>query len=64
MPAKPFTIHLESVVPQRMSDLHIPGAAVALIEKGRVAAIRSFGLADTQNRMTVSETTLFRLASI
>ncbi len=64
MPAKPFTTHLESVVPQRMSDLHIPGAAVALIEKGRVAAIRSFGLADSQSRTPVSGATLFRLASI
>ena len=64
MTIKRFMTHLESVVPKRMGDLNIPGAAVALIEDGCVVAIRPFGVADTQSGTPVRDTTLFRMASI
>lgn len=64
MTTRPFLTHLESVIPQRMVHLNIPGVSLALIENGRVAATRSFGVTDTQTRTPISDATLFRLASI
>ena len=59
-----FFDHLDSVLPQRMKALQLPGAAVALIESGERAAVRCYGWADLERQIPVSERTVFRLASI
>ena len=64
MTAQAFMTHIESVVAQRLGELKIPGAALALIEDGRVATLRCFGLADRDSGTPISDSTLFRLASV
>lgn len=55
---------LETDFPQKMSELGIPGAALALIESGEIKAIRCFGVADIASRRSVTRRTLFSLQSI
>ena len=42
----------------------VPGAAVALIERGRITFQRTYGLANLETRERVTERTNFRLASL
>jgi CubicO group peptidase (beta-lactamase class C family) len=42
----------------------VPGAAVAVIQHGRLAFIRTYGLADLETKTPVTERTNFRLASL
>ena len=41
-----------------------PGASVAVVKDGRVVAERSYGLADLESRIPITERTNFRLASL
>jgi len=47
-----------------MQELNIPGAAVALIENGRIATLRVYGIADKETGAAVTPDTLFSLQSI
>jgi CubicO group peptidase (beta-lactamase class C family) len=42
----------------------VPGAAVVVIDNGRVAFVRGYGLADLETKAPVTERTNFRLASL
>ena len=42
----------------------IPGCSVALADRGRMIYTRSFGMADTEKKQPVTESSLFRIASI
>ena len=42
----------------------VPGAAVAVVHHGRLAFIRTYGLADLETKTRVTERTNFRLASL
>lgn len=59
-----FLAHLERSVPERMQALRLPGAALALLEGGRTVAVRCWGLTAAAQGQPVTESTLFRLASI
>jgi CubicO group peptidase (beta-lactamase class C family) len=50
-------------MPAYLSDLSVPGAAVAVIENGEVILARGFGMADTAKRVPVGEETLFNIGS-
>jgi len=49
--------------PRYLSDLSVPGAAVAIIENGRVILARGFGMADQTHRIPVTAATLFNIGS-
>ena len=62
---------LNAVLPQFDQDVerifgayHIPGAAVAVVQNGRVVYIKTLGVGSTQKRNPVNEHTAFRLASV
>jgi CubicO group peptidase (beta-lactamase class C family) len=59
-----FARHLDDYVPDRLQQLKLPGASIALIENSRVAAIRNFGYADVARGIALSSDTLFQIASI
>ena len=59
-----FVERLDRVVPKRMQELGLPGAALALIDGGRVSTLRCWGLADRETAAPLTEHTVFRLASI
>lgn len=44
--------------------MHIPGASIAVIEKGKIVWAKSFGYADLSSKRTVTPNTLFQAASI
>ena len=56
--------NLEEQVPELMEYYDIPGAAVALIREGEVAWWQSFGYADREAQIPVTDETLFRAESI
>jgi CubicO group peptidase (beta-lactamase class C family) len=49
--------------PSYLSEFAVPGAAVAIIENGRVILARGFGMADLAGKRPVSDTTLFNIGS-
>jgi CubicO group peptidase (beta-lactamase class C family) len=50
-------------MPRYLSDLSIPGGAVAVIENGQVILARGFGVADAAAKTPVGEGTLFNIGS-
>ncbi|OAB38297.1 hypothetical protein PMSD_08025 [Paenibacillus macquariensis subsp. defensor] len=54
---------LEISVPLAMDQHQIPGAAIAVIERGEVVWSKGFGFADVENKIKVDETSLFQVAS-
>ena len=48
----------------RMRDLHVPGVSIAVIDHGRIAWTRAYGVADADSGRPVTTATLFQAASI
>jgi CubicO group peptidase (beta-lactamase class C family) len=48
----------------RMRDLHVPGVSIAVIDHGRIAWARAYGVADVDSGRPVTPATLFQAASI
>jgi CubicO group peptidase (beta-lactamase class C family) len=59
-----FARHLDDYVPQKLEELTLPGASIALIENSRIATIRNYGFADVSSKRLISDDTLFQIASI
>jgi CubicO group peptidase (beta-lactamase class C family) len=55
---------LDRVMPDMLRELRIPGAAVAVIQDGRVAVMRGYGYADLERRIPVTPATGFSVGSI
>lgn len=55
---------IEAVLPARMRQLGIPGAAVTVIRDGRVTVNRGFGLADVELQVYADSATRFRVGSV
>jgi beta-lactamase class C len=62
---------LNAVLPQFDRDVerifgayHIPGAAVAIVQNGRVVYVKTLGVGSTKTRNPVNVHTVFRLASV
>lgn len=50
---------------EEMEDLHIPGAAIAIVKDGSILLTKGYGYADLENQTPViPETTLFRVGSV
>ncbi len=49
---------------QRMDELHVPGVSIAIIDDGKLAWARGYGLADLSDKTPVTTKTLFQAASI
>jgi len=49
--------------PAYLSEFSIPGAAVAVIEDGRVIMARGFGMGNLAHKVPVTDTTLFNIGS-
>lgn len=56
---------LDSIVPAKMQELHIPGVTVSIVKDSQVWLARGYGLADLESRRLVDgQTTGFRVASL
>lgn len=59
-----FSDYLKAVVPERMANLSIPGAQLALVEGNKVTTLLSFGISDTNTGLPVTNDMLFSVQSI
>jgi len=59
-----FKDQLDRLISQRMAELSVPGAALALIEDGKVSWVRTFGVASTVRQNPVTANTLFNIQSV
>lgn len=55
---------LDQAVPRVLDSLRVPGAAVAVIQDGRVVLLRGYGYADLERRIPVTPRTGFSVGSI
>src|SRR5438309_622500 len=55
---------IEAAVSKFMTETHVPGLSVAVVENGQVEWASGFGFADVENNAHATEHTLIRLASI
>ncbi len=59
-----FTKTLEESLTKRMKEKNVPGAAIAIIDKGKVVYKEGIGWADREKQITVTEKTGFNIGSI
>ncbi len=59
-----FINRLELNVPKIMSEYFVPGAAVAVIQKGEIVYKRGFGYSDLSKKKQVNTSTAFNIGSI
>jgi N-acyl-D-amino-acid deacylase len=57
-------VSLDQTIKQYMHRYQIPGAAVAVIYKGKLIYSRGYGWADKDNQQPVAANSLFRIASV
>ena len=55
---------IDADVEQAMARLQVPGAAVLILEGGRVAYVRGYGFRDKERRLPVTTKTAFEIGSI
>ena len=58
------TKEIDRIIEARLVETRIPGAAVVLVEDGRVVHARGFGLADVETETPVSSNTIFAIGSV
>lgn len=59
-----FTAYLDGQMPSWLRQYRVPGAALALVEKGELVWVQGYGLADEQHHIPVTADTVFQVASI
>jgi len=59
-----FTSTVDAVTPGLLREYAVPGAAVALIQKGSVVSMRGYGFANVASRTRVTAETVFNVGSI
>lgn len=59
-----FQNYLDEVIPEYMARHHIPAVALGLIHNGEVVYLKGYGFADTEQKIPVTENTVFQAASI
>ena len=55
---------INGLVASYVSDHHVPGLSVAVVDRGRVILTRGYGLADVENSVPATADTVYRIASI
>jgi N-acyl-D-amino-acid deacylase len=63
-PLDPSLEPIDTLVREYIERHHIPGAAIALTDHGRLVLARGYGYADISNKKRVEPASLFRIASI
>src|SRR5271167_2042389 len=55
---------INGFVTSYVSDHHVPGLSVAVVDRGRVIFTQGYGLADVENSVPATAGTIYRIASI
>jgi CubicO group peptidase (beta-lactamase class C family) len=61
---EPTSAQINQLVRQEMSELHIPGMAVAVVRNGKVLHLETYGIANIEWDQKVTKTTAFQVASV
>jgi D-alanyl-D-alanine carboxypeptidase len=61
---KSIEASIDRVVRAEMRDHNIPGLSIAVVRNGRVAILKSYGLANVEHRVSVKPETVFQSGSI
>jgi CubicO group peptidase (beta-lactamase class C family) len=64
LPVAARKIGIPADINDRMRAYGVPGLSIAVIDNGRIAWAKGYGVADTMSRRPVTTTTLFQAASI
>ena len=59
-----YLSELDEKIPAWLEEFIVPGAAIALIEKGKVILQKGYGCADAKNNVTINSKTGFNIGSI
>lgn len=59
-----FSGFLEMLIPELLGRYEVPGVSIALIRRGELAALQSYGYAHRDERLPMTDTTLFRAESV
>jgi CubicO group peptidase (beta-lactamase class C family) len=63
-PASTFAARMDSLIPALLAGSGVPGVAVGIVEDGRVAFTRGYGVADRASGRPMTERTLLNFASV
>ncbi len=55
---------LDSFLSAKMKELHIPGLSIAVMSRGQVVYHNTFGYSDVENKIPVTDKTIFEAASL
>ncbi|MEM9179728.1 MAG: serine hydrolase domain-containing protein [Pseudomonadota bacterium] len=55
---------IDALIEARLSELRIPGAALVLVEDGRIVHARGYGYANLEDRTPVTSKTIFAIGSV
>lgn len=58
------TQNINGLVTSYISEHHVPGLSIAVIDRGRVILTQGYGFADVENSVPASADTVYRIASI
>lgn len=58
------TSNIDSLVIGKLKELHVPGLAAAKVENGQVSWTRYYGFQDMEQKIPVTDSTVFQIASI
>ncbi|MEP2936469.1 MAG: serine hydrolase [Gilvibacter sp.] len=61
---KQFVSQLDTRIPELLNDFIVPGTAIAIIENGEVILKKGYGLANSETKEKVTNTTGFNIGSI
>ena len=61
---KSLTDSIDTLVQQQIKLYNVPGLSIAVTQQGQIVFSRSYGWADVENQVPVTDETLFRIGSI
>ena len=62
--SQPQITAIEKAITKEMKTADIPGAALAIINNNQVVLQRSFGLANSQTKIAITDSSIFQIASV
>ncbi|HEX3102739.1 MAG TPA: serine hydrolase domain-containing protein [Pyrinomonadaceae bacterium] len=64
LPLHAFADNVDDYIQAQMAEHHVPGVAVAVIDKGRVVKIKGYGVASLEFNVPVTDQTAFEIGSV
>src|SRR4249919_990480 len=64
LPLYAFADNVDDYIQAQMAEHHVPGVAVAVINKGRVVKIKGYGVASLEFNVAVTDQTAFEIGSV